>query len=44
MKNKIAFITGAARGIGKVIALFLAKEGANVILNDIDEEAGQKAS
>ena len=44
MKNKTALITGAARGIGKAIALFLAKEGANVILNDIDEEAGQQAS
>lgn len=44
MKNTTALITGAARGIGKVTALFLAKEGANIILNDIDEEAGQQAS
>lgn len=44
MKNKTALITGAARGIGKAIALFFAEEGANVILNDIDEEAGQQAS
>ncbi|MBN9350383.1 MAG: NAD(P)-dependent oxidoreductase [Chitinophagaceae bacterium] len=31
-KNKTAFITGATRGIGKAIALKLAKEGANIII------------
>ena len=32
LKNKTAFITGASRGIGKAIALKLAKEGANIII------------
>ena len=41
LKGKTAIITGAGRGIGKVIAMKLAKEGANVVVNDIpsSEEA-----
>ena len=31
-KNKTVFITGASRGIGKAIAMRLAKEGANIIV------------
>lgn len=37
-KNKSAIVTGAAQGIGFEICRRLAMEGANVILNDIDEE------
>lgn len=37
LSRKIAFITGAAGGIGKAIAQKLAKEGACVILSDISE-------
>ena len=33
LENKIALVTGASRGIGREIAITLAKEGASVILN-----------
>lgn len=41
LKDKVAVITGAANGIGRAIALHFAREGARVVINDIDEAAGQ---
>ena len=35
LKDKVVIITGAGRGIGKETALFLAKEGAKVLINDL---------
>ena len=35
LKGKVAIVTGAARGIGREIAVTLAKEGADVVINDI---------
>ncbi|MBU3179194.1 SDR family oxidoreductase [Clostridium estertheticum] len=43
LKEKIAIVTGAASGIGKCIAILYAKEGANVVVSDIDLE-GAKAT
>jgi 3-oxoacyl-[acyl-carrier protein] reductase len=37
LQNKTAFITGAARGIGKQIALTFAQHGANIIFTDLVE-------
>jgi len=37
LENKVAIVTGASRGIGKAIALELAKEGANVVVAGIDQ-------
>ena len=36
LKNKTAFITGAASGIGKEIATMYAKEGAKVVIADLN--------
>ncbi|MBW4361694.1 3-ketoacyl-ACP reductase [Flavobacterium taihuense] len=49
LKNKTALITGAGKGIGKSVAIALAKEGVNVILlartqSDIDEVAKQAST
>ena len=35
LKDKVALITGAARGIGKAIALKYASEGANIAFTDL---------
>jgi NAD(P)-dependent dehydrogenase (short-subunit alcohol dehydrogenase family) len=34
LKGKVAVVTGAARGIGREIALLMAKHGARVVVND----------
>ena len=44
LKNKVAIVTGAAGGIGQAIAIRLAKEGAAVIINDINLEVLNKVA
>jgi 3-oxoacyl-[acyl-carrier protein] reductase len=39
LEDRIAIVTGAARGIGRATALLLAKMGAHVIASDLDEAA-----
>ncbi|MES2127932.1 MAG: glucose 1-dehydrogenase [Pseudomonadota bacterium] len=40
--NKVAIVTGAAKGIGLASAQRLAREGARVLLTDIDSAAGEQ--
>lgn len=40
LENKVAIITGSGSGIGKAIAVLFAKEGANVVVSDINEGHG----
>jgi 3-oxoacyl-[acyl-carrier protein] reductase len=42
-KGKTALVTGAARGIGRAIALELARGGASLALNDVNEAAANEA-
>lgn len=44
LKEKTALITGAARGIGRAIALSLARDGASIALTDLLEEEGKKSA
>ena len=37
LKDKVAIVTGAGRGIGEGIALRFAEEGAKLIINDVNE-------
>ncbi len=37
LQDKVAIVTGAASGIGRATAILFAREGARLILNDIDE-------
>lgn len=41
LRGKVAIVTGSASGIGRGIALAMAKEGAHVAIVDINEEKGQ---
>jgi NAD(P)-dependent dehydrogenase (short-subunit alcohol dehydrogenase family) len=38
LKNRVAIVTGAGQGIGRALALGLAREGAEVVIADINDE------
>ena len=42
LENKVAFISGGARGMGAVEAKLFTQEGARVVIGDILDEEGRK--
>jgi NAD(P)-dependent dehydrogenase (short-subunit alcohol dehydrogenase family) len=44
LTDQVAIITGSARGIGRATALCLAREGARIVVADIDAAGAQEAA
>jgi 3(or 17)beta-hydroxysteroid dehydrogenase len=44
MEGKVCIVTGAADGLGKADAVVLAREGAQVVITDVNEEVGQRTA
>jgi len=42
LKNKVAFVSGAGSGIGRAVAEVYAREGAKVVISDVNAEHGQE--
>lgn len=42
MHGKVALVTGAGSGIGQATAILFAREGANVVVSDVNEQGGKK--
>jgi 3-oxoacyl-[acyl-carrier protein] reductase len=44
LDDKVAIVTGSARGIGRATAELLVSQGAKVLINDIDKDAAEQTS
>ena len=44
LDDKVAIVTGSARGIGRATAELLSEHGAKVLINDLDTELAEQAA
>src|SRR5215472_7433461 len=44
LANRVAIVTGAGRGLGRSHALAMAREGARVVVSDLDDDAARQTS
>jgi len=44
LENRVAIITGGAKGMGKAMCLLFAKEGCDIVVNDLDIENARKVA
>lgn len=44
LKDKVAYITGSASGIGKEIAIIYAQEGAKIVIADLNKDAAESTA
>jgi NAD(P)-dependent dehydrogenase (short-subunit alcohol dehydrogenase family) len=44
LKGQVAIVTGAGRGIGRAIALELARQGANVVIAELDQAGAKRTA
>jgi len=44
LTGKVALVTGAAQGIGKAVALLLARNGADIVVSDINLEKAEETA
>lgn len=44
LQSKVALITGSGRGLGRAIAIKLAMEGANIVINDVNSKDAEETA